>query len=87
MTEFMECAECSAKPGAYELCPACSHNRATIGELVGRVQSLEEERETAQQMYELLHGQRNKDYGWLILLLLIAFALIFSAVILLVKGG
>jgi hypothetical protein len=83
----MQCAECSAKPGAYSLCPACLHNRTTIEELVGRVQSLEEERGATREMYESVHGKRHKDYGWLILFLLIAFSLIFGTVVFLVKGG
>lgn len=32
--QFMECAECRAKPGSPTLCPACLHNRRVISDLL-----------------------------------------------------
>ena len=32
--EYLECAECATKIGAYTLCKSCLHNRTTIDRLV-----------------------------------------------------
>lgn len=37
--EFMECAECRAKPGMHALCEACLHNRR-LGDLFNAVLSV-----------------------------------------------
>jgi hypothetical protein len=84
MIEFKECEICAAKPES-PLCASCLHNRATIGELVGRVQRLEEEATALHQVCDLIRERRVKDYGWLILGGLVLFAIGFGVYVYLTK--
>lgn len=38
--EFMECEECSAKPGTPALCKSCLHNRGVISNLINSNRNL-----------------------------------------------
>jgi hypothetical protein len=54
MNNFIECAECAAKPGQPPLCESCLSNRNEITRLEGHVETLGKQVRDLSQAVELL---------------------------------